>query len=239
MRPINLVKKGISDPTRIPPYLLGRLFPNSRWGPEWRREGGFVTFEDGGFAGGSPTRPELSARIYYEVNKIRESLGDRQFDRSLEVGCGYGRLSGWIAEYADEAVAIEPNAEALEQAKVLYPDIEFREALAGDLPFSDDLFDLLVSWSVLTHVDPKKIEGAAAELKRVATEDATFLLCEQTTGERSPANWSRPQAEYERLFEPYRIVKTGDRGTEPTHSYGEQLDTMVLHQYGQRCSTSQ
>ena len=101
---------------RIPPYLLGRLFPNSRWGPEWRRENGFVTFEDGGFAGGSPTRPELSARIYYEVSQIRESLGERQFDRSLEVGCGYGRLSGWIAEYAEDAVAIEPNTDALEQA---------------------------------------------------------------------------------------------------------------------------
>lgn len=230
MRAINLVKKGLQDPTRIPPYLLGRLFPDSRWGPEWRREDGFVTFEDGGFAGGSPTRPELSARIFYEVSQIRDSIGDREYDRSLEIGCGYGRLSGWIADFADDAVAIEPNADALAQAEILYPDIEFHEALAADLPFPDDSFDLLVSWSVLTHVDPDRIERTAAELKRVATDDATFLLCEQTSGDRSPANRPRPPSQYEALFEPYRVVRTGERGSEPTYTYGEQLNSMVLRQ---------
>lgn len=228
MRTIDLVRKGLRNPTRIPPFLLGRAFPDSRWGPEWRREDGFVTFEDGGFAGGSPSRPELSARIYYEVCELRKALGDRAFDRSLEVGCGYGRLSGWIADYAGEAVAIEPNADALAQAEVLYPEIEFHEALAGELPFADDEFDLVVSWSVLTHVPPDRIESAVADLVRVATDDATICICEQTRGEQSPASWPRSQSTYERLFDPFEIVRTGKRGSEPTHDYSDRLDRMVL-----------
>lgn len=228
MNAFTLVRNGLKNPIKVPPYLLGRLLPNSRWGPEWKREDGFITFTDGGFAGGSPTRPELSARIYYEVAELDRLLAGREFGRSLEIGCGYGRMSGWIANHADHPVAIEPNAEALAQAETLYPEIDFYEAVANDLPFPDDSFDLVVSWAVLTHVPPGTFEECVAEIDRVLTDDGTILLCEQTAGHDGVANWPRDRSEYESRFDSLALVDTGERGAEPTFSHGELMETMLF-----------
>lgn len=223
-----LIRKGLQNPRKVPGYLIGQLFPQSRWGSTARKEDGFVTFENGGFAGGRPTRPELSARIYYEVTELHKTLGDQEFQRSLEIGCGYGRLSAWIADFADTSVAIDPNADAIEQAKILYPDIEFETTLAGDLPFATESFDLVVAWMVLTHIPPDSLEASIEEIERVASPDARIVLCERTKGQRGSVSWPRSKEEYEALFDSFEVVKFGPRGTEPTFDYGEQLERLIL-----------
>ncbi len=228
MTGLDLLRKGLRNPEQVPPFVLGRLFPGSRWSPDYRHEDGFVTFEDGGFAGGSPTRPELSARIYYEIEAIDAALDDRSFDRSLEIGCGYGRLSGWFADRADEAVAIEPNAVAVGRADALYADVEFATGLADDLPFPDDSFDLVASWIVLSHVRPDDVAAAADELVRVLAPDGVLLACEHTGGQPGTAVWPRPLAEYEALLDPLELAYTGDRGTEPTFDYADRTTSMVF-----------
>lgn len=225
----DLVKKGLRNPRQVPPFLLGQLFPNSNWAPNWRREDGYVMFEDGGFAGGSPSRPELSARIYREVQQLREVLADTQYERSLEIGSGYGRLSGWIADHADEAVGVDPNEEAIKIARTMYPEITFHVMGAEDLPFPDDHFDLFVSWSVLQHVPPESIGGVAAEVRRVLTDDATVVLCEKTRGDPGRTSWVRSTAEYESLFAPCELRTRAKRPGEPTFEYSEYSETMVLN----------
>lgn len=224
----DLVKKALRNPGRIPPYLLGRLFPDSRWAPNWRRENGYVLFDDGGFAGGDPSRPELSTRIYREARQLAELLPEERFDRSLEIGCGYGRLSGWIADHADEAVGVDPNEEAIEVARTMHPELAFEATGADDLPFPDDRFDLLVSWSVLQHVPPESIDPVASEITRVLDEDATMVLCEMTSGESGRSNWVRSPAEYESLFDPFEIRTRAERASEPTFDYASYSKTMVL-----------
>lgn len=224
----DLVKKALRNPELIPSYLLGRLFPDSRWGPNWRREGGYVVFDDGGFAGGDPSRPELSTRIYREVQQLGELLPEERFDRSLEIGCGYGRLSGWIAAHADEAVGVDPNERAIEVARTMHPELAFEATGADEIPFPDDHFDLLVSWAVLQHVPPESIEAVADEISRVLDEDATMVLCEMTSGESGRSNWVRSPAEYESLFDPFEIRTRVERAAEPTFDYADHSETMVL-----------
>src|SRR6056297_4139336 len=112
----DVVQQGLRNPRQVPPFVIGTVFPESKWGPNWRKEEGFITFDDGGFAGGDPSRPELSARLYRESKHLDRVLGDRSYHRALEVGCGYGRLTGWISEYADETVGVDPNGDAIERA---------------------------------------------------------------------------------------------------------------------------
>lgn len=227
LRP-DVVRTAVRNPAQIPMYVAGVLFPSSKWGPNWREADGFITFESGGFAGGSPTRPELSARIYREARQLEEFLGDRTYDRALEVGCGYGRLSGWISEYADETVGVDPNAGALAQARTLYPHVEYVETLGQDLPFADDAFDLAISWGVLQHVPPDAIDDVAAEVRRVLAGDGTFVCCELTSGESGRASWVRDRSRYESLFEPFSLVEAEGRPAERTFDYAEYADTMVF-----------
>lgn len=224
----DLVRKGVRNPEQVPPFVLGRLFPDSRWSPDHRHEDGFVTFEDGGFAGGSPTRAELSARIHEEAAAIDAALGDAAFDRSLEIGCGYGRVSEWFADRADRAYAVEPNTDALAQARDLHPDIRLAASVAEQLPFPDDSFDLVASWIVLSHVRPGNVEAAADELLRVLAPDGVLLACEHTTGQPGTATWPRSLDEYAAMFDPLELVHTGGRGTEPTFDYADRTTTMVF-----------
>lgn len=224
----DLAKKGLRNPGQIPPFLLGRLFPNSKWAPNWRQEDGYVVFGDGGFAGGDPSRPELSTRIYNEVQQLHELLSGEQYDRSLEIGCGYGRLTPWIATHAETSVGIDPNKEAIEQARTMYPDLEFTATGADDLPFPDDEFDLVVSWAVLQHVPPDSIEQVAAELDRVSTDDGTIVLCEKTSGDPGSMTWVRSPPEYEALFAPRELGALAARPAEPTFDYADYSETMVF-----------
>lgn len=168
--------------------VMGRLFPRSQYGPSFYRLGEFVTFTTAGFAGGNI--PELLGRTFYEVRVLRKVLETLpkvpRPTRSLEIGCGYGRLSPNIADYVDEAHSVDINTKGLEDARKYYPQVKFSEASATDLPFEDDFFDVLVSWTVLQHVMPNLIDRAFSELNRVLKDSATVILCEATLHADNP-----------------------------------------------------
>lgn len=223
-----LLLKGLRHPHHVPEYLIGRLFPSSSIGPNWRREDGIITFATGGFAGGSPSRPALCARIHREATQIDRLLGDREYDSALEVGCGYGRMTGWIASHAGDLTAVEPNERALAAARRLYPEVDFTATSADSLPYSSDDFDLVVSWAVLGHVPPEAIEPTAREIRRVLDGTGTLLLCEKTRGESGSAAWVRSPEEYEALFAPFRVVESETRSTEPGFDHARKMEAMRL-----------
>jgi len=96
--------------------------------------------------------PHFSARLYREVKLLNEAIGSYHAKRSLEIGCGYGCLTPWIAEHSDQHYAIEPEIALLDNAKKLFPNINFYQAKAQKLPFPDSHFDLIISWTVLQHI---------------------------------------------------------------------------------------
>ncbi len=155
-------------------------------GPAHFRQGEDVTFKVGGFAS-APSRPMFAARTYYEVKYLRDiftMLSDRGVPagRVLEVGCGFGRLSPYIAEHFEAHHAIDINADALALGADAYPHLDFRAGSAVEIPFPDDHFDCVVTWTVLQHVKPHRIAAALAEINRVARSGAALVLCEAHRG---------------------------------------------------------
>ena len=172
--------------------ILGKLFPQSRFGPNWYKQGNFITFKTEGFAD-APSIPALMARNFYEVKYLRNILEklptyDVKPLKSLEIGCGYGRLSPSIAEFFDQHYAVDINQSGLDTARSLYPSINFPsinsinfvEASATELPFESQTFDCIITWTVLQHIPPKLIDSAIAEINRVAKERSVIILCEAT-----------------------------------------------------------
>jgi len=153
----------------------------------------------------------LLARHNFELARIHGELHDIHARRSLEIGCGLGRLSMAIADHSDSHIAIDINEDALAAARATYPDIDFRSGGALSLPFPDDYFDLAVTWTVLQHIRPAQIDTAAADIRRVLAPGATLLICEET---RDPAGsgghtWHRSVASYEQILSPLRLVRHG------------------------------
>lgn len=217
----------ISYPRRGAAHLLERLLPN-RFGSEWRDEGNYVTFKPGGFASGTDDRATFSARLFYETNTLENLLNAHDVwpKRSLEVGCGYGRMTPWLARRADAHTAIDPNEEALASAQGLYPDVEFLRASATDLPFQPGTFDFALTWTVLQHLPPAAVRRAADSLVDCLVDGGYLLVCEKVHGDDYEHVWVRSRSKYETLFDGLDLVAHRTRRLEPT--YGDPNGELLL-----------
>ena len=144
--------------------------------------------------------PHFSSRLYREAKLLQEALANKRFDKSLEVGCGYGRLTPWIMEYSKEHYAVEPEKSLLNDARSLNPRAHFYNTKAQKLPFPDDFFDLCVTWTVLQHIPPEEQAKAADEIKRVAKKSAIIIIAEEIGTIKTENVWFRTIEGWMELF---------------------------------------
>lgn len=204
---LKLILKAIKTPHKIPRYIKKVIEQQKA-----KRKGyTYAVVED------TDTMAQFCSRIYHETRLLEETLKDCEVDQSLEIGCGYGRLTPWIAEHSDKHYAIEPDKKRLNEAAKAYPDISFYNSTAQKLPFEDGKFDLIVTWTVLQHIPPSDFPKAVSEIKRVASDKAMILTAEKTKGEEGYNFWSRSVEEWEKFFSPYKLKYSTKRELEKTH----------------------
>jgi ubiquinone/menaquinone biosynthesis C-methylase UbiE len=76
------------------------------------------------------------------VKKLkREITGYPRRERVIDVGCGTGRHTGFLAAIAGEVVGIDADAKKIETARREYPQIKFYHMDAAGTEFSDGQFD--------------------------------------------------------------------------------------------------
>ena len=118
---------------------------------------------------GEGTRLDLMSRLLDPMHRrYIDALGVvRPGARTLEVGCGNGSISAWLAEHVSPdgtAVAVDLDVSLIQ---IRMPNLELREAdiLAG--PIERRAFDLVTARAVLHHVaDPETaIANMIASLK--------------------------------------------------------------------------
>jgi len=211
----DLIIKGIKRPHRIPSYVRRRikyiLYINI---------GKRVPFAYENVASGWGIKgaglPHFSARLYREVKVLNEAIGSYHAKRSLEIGCGYGRLTPWIADHSAQHYAIEPESVLLNDARKLHPNVYFYRAKAQELPFPNCYFDLCVSWTVLMHIPPKELTKAVIEIKRVCAPEAIIILAEGVGERRWSSSWEHTLEEWMDLFLPRKLTWSTERKIEET-----------------------
>ena len=105
-----------------------------------------------------------------------EALGIGPGDRTLEVGCGNGSVSAWLAEQVlpeGRAVAVDLDLSLIESSA---PNLEFREAdiLAGPVAPGD--FDLVTARAILHHL--ARPHDAIANIAASVRPGGSILLIE-------------------------------------------------------------
>ena len=77
----------------------------------------------------------------------------------LEIGCGTGRMTGDMAEYAAKIVATDLNEAVLEQAKknITAENVEFLYTPDGFAKLPEQSFDLVIYTLSLHHISPDRM----------------------------------------------------------------------------------
>jgi len=173
--------------------------------------------------------PRAMLRAYLEQRDVREFCASvsraTPISSACDVGCGFGRLTPVLTEFAERVVGFEREQDLLRIARSLQPSIEFRpiEALTR-LPADDASFTFGLVFTVLQHVPEPEVHDVIDELRRIVAPGGHVLLCEETdaaleAGDRAQAHLGytrgRPVATYEEWLAPWKLVVTTRRSIEP------------------------
>ena len=103
-----------------------------------------------------------------------ERISAGQFERALDVGCGEGRFCRLLKAKGIPVVGIDPTETLLAQARKRDPGGNYQLGRAETLPFSNAIFDLVVSY--LTLIDITDFRLGLQEMVRVLRPNGTLLI---------------------------------------------------------------
>lgn len=109
-------------------------------------------------------------RILTQILQARQllSLADHHI---LEIGCGTGHVLASLKQWAakpEHLWGIDLLAHRLKIAGETFPDFHFQQANAAQLNFSDEVFDIVLIFTVFTSIlDNQMADDAAADINRV------------------------------------------------------------------------
>jgi cyclopropane fatty-acyl-phospholipid synthase-like methyltransferase len=122
--------------------------------------------------------------------KLLETLQIDKDTRILDIGCGTGQTSAFIAQkYGCNITAIDINEEMLKRSYNRFRkekiDVSLFQANAEELPFASQCFDILLSESVTAFTD---INKSLKEYFRVLKHSGTLIAIEITSASNLDSN---------------------------------------------------
>jgi ubiquinone/menaquinone biosynthesis C-methylase UbiE len=143
------------------------------------------------------------------VQSVLDEVPLQPGDGILEVGCGSGALSRWLAhrtEKANPIVALDLNTYLLREAELLAANeglsgiIEFREGNAERLPFPDNRFQATLAFTVLEEGPADRI---LAEMVRVTKPGGHIVIVVRSRDMPWLVNLALPAALRTKVEAPY------------------------------------
>jgi SAM-dependent methyltransferase len=173
--------------------------------------------------------PRAMFRAYLEQRDVRALFasvaGAARVRAACDVGCGFGRLTPVLTEFAHGVVGFEREQALLAVARNLQPGLEFRDVQTlSSLPADEQSFDLGLVFTVLQHMPDPDAIVVIDEVRRIMHPGGYLLLCEETdasleAGDRARAHHGytrgRPVDTYAGWLAPWRLVATRQREIEP------------------------
>jgi 2-polyprenyl-3-methyl-5-hydroxy-6-metoxy-1,4-benzoquinol methylase len=132
------------------------------WNEQWQHEAGRSEF----------LHPEP------DVIDTVPLLQERGLTRALDLGCGIGRHSLYLAQQGLDTTATDLSTSGLEFTQVWSReqelDIQFQQCPMHSLPFADASFDYCLSWNVIYHGDLGDLAAAVREVSRLLRPGGLF-----------------------------------------------------------------
>lgn len=159
---------------------------------------------------------------YFLANRWK----DAGFQKILDFGCGLGRHSIFFAKNGFDVSAFDLSMDGIKHLQnwAQHENLKINTKVADmlELPYSDDSFDCIFAYHVISHTDSKGMETIVKELMRVLKKDGEFFLtlC-------SKEAWSFKDAGFPKIDE-NTILKTEGPEKGITHFYVTLDDVLSL-----------
>ena len=114
--------------------------------------------------------------IAIEEPIIRKLVDPIPAGRALDAACGTGRYARYLSQLGHNVSAIDLSSEMIERARANAPGVEFKAASLEDIPFPEQMFDLVMCGLALTHLP--EISRAIAEIARVLKVGGTAVIAD-------------------------------------------------------------
>ena len=123
------------------------------------------------------TRVSHGERTAAKAEKLMQYLRIKEDRKFLEIGCGAGAVSKFIAEkYRVQVTGIDLDPDLIELAKKnvgSMGNINFQVCDATNLPFEDKEFDIILTFGVMHHI--QNWTDAFKEIRRVLKPYGHFI----------------------------------------------------------------
>jgi ubiquinone/menaquinone biosynthesis C-methylase UbiE len=121
--------------------------------------------------------PEIHGNI--ELEHVHRYLFAREFAEAkniLDVACGEGYGSAMLAEKAKKVWGVDISPETIKHSQNRYKsdNLEFLVGDCADIPLSDSMVNLVVSFETLEHIDQQR--EMLSEVKRVMQPNGIFIV---------------------------------------------------------------
>ena len=124
------------------------------------------------------------------------------YTKILDLGVGLGRHSIFFAKNGFDVSGIDISDFAVERLQKISQEnnlnIDVVRANMMDLPFADNLFDVVFSFNVIYHTDTKGFQTVLSEIKRVLKPGGEFYF---TMISKNSWTFSSPEAPTRRIDE--------------------------------------
>lgn len=123
---------------------------------------------------------------YHFTDYIMEVENNFNQLKALDMGCGIGRHSEYLAKKGFIVTAVDPSLTAINYLQQKSIDENFPvQIFQGDLTWlksvEDNSFDLVVSWNVIYHNTLSELEDALKEFYRILVTGGKLLLTLNST----------------------------------------------------------
>jgi ubiquinone/menaquinone biosynthesis C-methylase UbiE len=124
-----------------------------------------------------------SAKIVDAWNfaNLKNFLKNKHLNKSLELGCGTGRLANSLFQISNEVYGVDLSQEVLKIAKQKYPKLNLECSEVINLPYPDNYFDMVIINGSLHHFFA--VEKTFKEAHRVLKAGGAFVLLGEPNSE--------------------------------------------------------
>lgn len=114
--------------------------------------------------------------IPHLADTIKNILIKNHLQKVLDVGCGTGLLVKYLNSHNFEALGCDSSVEGVKTAKMANNRKKIILSKATNLPFKNNLFDLITSISVIEHLTQKDALKFILESKRILKKNGFIFL---------------------------------------------------------------